>query len=57
MASTLAITMISLVLGIFGVVAQASELAFRGFLQGYPNTDSGVFWNAEYWDKTLRGRA
>lgn len=34
-----------------------SGLAFRGFLQGYPNTDNEVFWNTQYWDDLLKDRS
>jgi hypothetical protein len=36
---------------------RGQELLFRGFLQGYPNTDNEVFWNFGYWDSLLRERA
>ncbi|NKB65444.1 MAG: hypothetical protein GKR89_00145 [Candidatus Latescibacteria bacterium] len=35
----------------------ADSLSFRGYLQGYPNTHSDVFWDSAYWDEMLRARA
>lgn len=43
-------------LGLDAVNPPNQTLAFRGYLQGYPNTDNKVFWNFGFWEDLLKKR-